>query len=81
MRCKEKVYKTTIDSLDHYADIFRYYVVYLNFVLGCNSLTNLKKEIKKIEKCHGVNIYSMWKDRIKKQKPVLVTHYKPRGIL
>jgi len=79
------VYKAGIDCEGFYMVTFRYYVVYMNFVLGCDSLTNLKKEIRKIEKCHGVNIWSGWengikKDGIKAEKPVLVTHYKPKGV-
>ena len=76
---KKTVCKYPLNDAD-FAFHFHYYVVYLNFILASDSLTNLKKEIKNIEKCHGVNIYSLWKDGRKQKKPVLVTHYKPKGV-
>jgi len=74
-----KIYKYPLTDAE-YAFNFHYYVVYLNFILASDSLTNLKKEIKNIEKCHGVNIFSLWKDGFRQKEPVLVTHYKPRGL-
>jgi len=83
-RHKEEVYKIPVGR-EHLLDQCRYFVHYLNFILCCDSLTNLKKEIKKIEKYQGVNIYSLWKGGKKDNKPpseipLLITHYKPKGV-
>jgi hypothetical protein len=84
---KKQVYKYSGKN-SRYAENYQFFICYTDgsaniFYLASNSLGNLKKEIKAMRLCNAdyYAILTCYKDGVKQKRPVLVSLYKPKGIV